>query len=291
MPPLNMRYAPLDEGDIDMLEIEIQQTPDADLLAERARLRKKIQGGYIGVREPGSGTHPDLATLQIVEAELNRRGGYWPNDVGHRVIARADVPLDGPQTFDLIKRDPAPAPTLAYAEQPAMTEDEITDFVREMGKRSNAELQEMYGHLSSMVEVVLGFVRRTAGVHPDLEKLELVEQAKLDREFAEWGNTAILRGALIGSVIGVGGGYLANQPMGRAAVVGGLASAIATRYSKWWRRIIGAAEPPDEKDYLAGEPKPAELGAYQDEPYRLGVVGDTRFVAEPRLNRDLYWRR
>jgi hypothetical protein len=296
MTPLEMRAAPLDEGDLDMLEIEIQQTPTDDLLAERKRLRATIQGSYVGVREPGSGTHPVVATLQIVEAEINRRGGYWADAVAERVIGRADVPIDGPQTFDLIKRDPVSAPTTEYVEQPALTEMDIDDFVRQLAKSTNAELQELGHHLSNMVDTMAGFLRRSVGVHPDPEKLELVEEAKLEREMRDWTGKTLLRGALIGAAAGTGLGYLAFRSMKVAAVTGALASAVAAKYSWWWRKVIGAAAPPDPKaqsteEKTALDAGAATLGDWYDEPFKLGIMGDPHHIGEPRLDPDLYWRR
>jgi len=291
--PLEMRAAPLDQGDLDMLQISIQQTPTDELMKERAELRAKITGGYVGVREPGSGTHPVIATLQLIDQELNRRGGYWADAAGTRVIGRADVPLDGPQTFDLIKRRPPAPDTTTYVEKAALTEEQVTDFVRQLAKTTNADLQEMYAHLVKMVGTMEGYVRRAAGVHPDLEKLELVEQAKLDREMDDWGNKTILRGALIGAVAGTGLGYVSERSIPASAIVCGLASAVAARYSWWYRKLIGAAPPPDAKEQSPEEKAKinGELGAFDFEPYRLGVVGEPHWIGEPRINPDLYWRR
>lgn len=243
--PVQLTTAPLEQADLDMLEIELSQTPTDDLIEEYNALRKQVRGAFRGLRVPGSGANPSLAMLQLIEAELRRRHTDWSEEETQMTIQRADVPNDGPTVITKAPRLPPIPDSTTYTERAALAQAQIEEFASELKTKTQAELEELYRHLTAMVGNLTGWVRRAAGTHPDLSRLELIEIEMFNRENLEWDVSVVWRGVALGALAGAGIGYISKNSTINSAAVGAAAGGVLARYSASFREMIGCPPRPE----------------------------------------------
>lgn len=72
----NHNAAPMIQDAITDLQIAYQQTPTEQLYVERAALRQGLVLAA-GTERQAGGQHPDMTRAQLIDRELQRRGGTW----------------------------------------------------------------------------------------------------------------------------------------------------------------------------------------------------------------------